>query len=84
MAISTLIGLAMNFFTSIDPVKALFWSAVINGVVAPPVMLVMMLMSTNTKVMGKFTISKYLKIGGWLATSVMFVAAAGLFLTWKS
>ncbi|NUN67145.1 divalent metal cation transporter (plasmid) [Pseudanabaena biceps] len=84
LAISTLIGLGMNFFTSIDPVKALFWSAVINGVVAPPVMLVMMLMSTNPKVMGKFTISKYLKIGGWLATSVMFVAAAGLFLTWKS
>jgi Mn2+/Fe2+ NRAMP family transporter len=84
LAISTLIGLAMNFFTSIDPVKALFWSAVINGVVAPPVMLVMMLMSTNIKVMGKFTISKYLQIGGWLATLVMFVAAAGLFLTWKS
>ena len=84
LAISTLIGLGMNFFTSIDPVKALFWSAVINGVVAPPVMLVMMLMSTNPKVMGEFTISKYLKIGGWLATSVMFVAAAGLFLTWKS
>lgn len=84
LAISTLIGLGMNFFTSIDPVKALFWSAVINGVVAPPVMLVMMLMSTNPKVMGEFIISKYLKIGGWLATSVMFVAAAGLFLTWKS
>jgi NRAMP (natural resistance-associated macrophage protein)-like metal ion transporter len=81
LAIATLIGLGLNF-TPIDPIEALFWSAVINGVLAAPVMVVMMLMATNHRVMGEFTLSSRLKITGWVATAVMFAAAVGLFATW--
>lgn len=81
LAVATLIGLAINF-TPINPMKALFWSAVFNGVVAPPVMVMMMLMATNRKVMKQFTISRRLRIMGWLATAVMSLATIGLFVTW--
>ncbi len=81
LAVSTLLGLALNF-TQIDPVKALFWSAVINGVVAGPVMIMLMLMSNNPKVMGEFTVPKRLQITGWIATVVMLLAAVGMFATW--
>lgn len=81
LVVSTLIGLSLNF-TQIDPIKALFWAAVINGVLAGPVMIVIMLMATNSKVMGKFTLSRRLRITAWLATSVMLIAAGGLFATW--
>lgn len=81
LAAATLIGLGLNF-TPIDPIKALFWAAVINGVLAGPVMVVIMLMATNSAVMGQFTISRRLKITGWLATAVMLLSAGGLFATW--
>ena len=81
LAAATLIGLGLNF-TSIDPIKALFWAAVINGVLAGPVMVVIMLMATNPAVMGQFSLSRRLRITGWLATAVMLVAAGGLFVTW--
>ena len=81
LAAATLIGLGLNF-TSLDPIKALFWAAVINGVLAGPVMVVIMLMATNPAVMGQFTLSRRLRITGWLATAVMLVAAGGLFVTW--
>src|SRR6266446_2409727 len=67
IAIATGVGVAMNF-TPIDPIKALFWSAVINGVVAVPVMTVMMLMTSRRKIMGKFTIGGWLRVLGWLST----------------
>ena len=81
IAMATLIGLGLNF-TSIDPIKALFWTAVINGVVAVPVMMTVMLMSSNKQVMGEFVISSHLRALGWLATMVMLAAAVGLFATW--
>jgi NRAMP (natural resistance-associated macrophage protein)-like metal ion transporter len=80
LAIATLIGLGLNF-TRIDPIRALVWSAMINGVTAPPVMVFMMLMASNKKVMGKLIIPKYLKILGWAATFIMALAAIGMFLT---
>ena len=80
IAIAVLIGAALNF-TPIDPVKALFWSAVINGVVAVPVMIMMMLLASRTKVMGRFTVSLGLRIVGWIATIVMAAAAVGMFAT---
>jgi Mn2+/Fe2+ NRAMP family transporter len=80
LAGATLVGAVMNY-TPIDPVKALFWSAVINGVVAVPVMIIMMLLSNNRKVMGKFSLPPILKVIGWLATAVMGVAAFGMFAT---
>jgi NRAMP (natural resistance-associated macrophage protein)-like metal ion transporter len=81
LAVSTLIGLGLDF-TPIDPIKALFLAAVINGVLAGPVMIAIMLMATNPKVMGQFPLSRRLKITGWLATAVMLLAAGGLFATW--
>ena len=81
LTVATLLGLGLNF-TLMDPIRALFWSAVINGVVAVPVMVVMMLMAVDSKVMGEFTLPGGLKFMGWLATAVMALAAIGLFATW--
>jgi Mn2+/Fe2+ NRAMP family transporter len=81
LAVATMIGLTLNF-TRLDPIKALVWAAIINGITAAPVMCFMMLLASRSKVMGKFTLPLYLKILGWLATSIMAVAAAGMLLTY--
>jgi len=57
---------------------------VINGVVAVPIMVIMMLLTARKSTMGDFTLPLPLKIGGWLATAVMAAAAAGMFATWGS
>ena len=75
---ATAVGALMNF-TPIDPMKALYWAAVINGVVAVPVMAVMMLMAQRKSIMGVFTIPTSLKLFGWIATGVMAAAAAAMF-----
>jgi Mn2+/Fe2+ NRAMP family transporter len=81
IALATLIGASLNF-TPLDPIKALFWSAVINGVAAVPIMVMIMLMASRTKVMGQFALRPVLRVFGWLATAVMAVAAIGMFATW--
>ncbi|THD64725.1 NRAMP family divalent metal transporter [Phenylobacterium sp.] len=81
IAIATVLGVLLNY-SPIDPIKALFWSAVINGVVAVPVMALMMHLSSNPKVMGEFKLHTGLKVVGWLATAAMAAAAVGLFATW--
>ncbi|HVW64554.1 MAG TPA: divalent metal cation transporter [Nitrosospira sp.] len=73
LSIATMLGVALNF-TSIDPIKALFWSAVINGVIAVPIMAVMMLLAARPDVMGQFVVTSRLRILGWLATTVMALA----------
>jgi len=80
VAFATLIGIGINF-TSIDPIKALFWSAVINGVVAVPVMILIMLMVMKPKVMGDFTLSRPLQAMGWLSTAVMAITVIGMLIT---
>lgn len=80
LAIATLIGGGLNF-TPLDPVKALFWSAVINGVVAIPVMVMIMLLSGRTDVMGQLRPPLSLQTVGWAATIVMAAAAVGMFTT---
>ena len=74
IAVATLIGVAMNFL-GIDPIKALFASAVINGIVSIPVMIAMMLMTHRKDVMGEFTLPLVLTILGWAATAAMTIAA---------
>lgn len=74
---ATLSGIGITV-SPIDPVKALFWSAVINGVVAVPVMAMMMLITANKKIMGEFTVRGTRRIIGWFATVVMAAAAAGM------
>jgi NRAMP (natural resistance-associated macrophage protein)-like metal ion transporter len=80
IAIATMLGVGMNFF-SIDPIKALFWSAVVNGVVAVPVMVVVMIMAVRKRIMGRFTIGGGLVAFGWLATVVMAATVVGMFGT---
>jgi NRAMP (natural resistance-associated macrophage protein)-like metal ion transporter len=80
---ATLVGALLNF-SPLDPIKALFWSAVINGVAAVPIMIMIMLLGTRAKVMGEFTLSPSLRTLGWLATAAMTVAAIGMFATWGS
>ncbi|HEX4785063.1 MAG TPA: divalent metal cation transporter [Candidatus Sulfotelmatobacter sp.] len=82
ITVATLIGLLLNFI-HIDPVKALFWAAILNGIVAAPLMAVIMTMASNRKVMGKLAIPSYLKATGWAATAVMFCACIGVIWTWK-
>lgn len=79
IAISTLIGIMLNF-TAIDPIKALYWSAVINGVIAVPIMIVMMLVAARPDIMGRFVITTSLKVMGWLATLIMAVAVAAMLI----
>ena len=81
LAASTAIGLGLNY-SALDPVKALFWSAVINGVIAVPLMIILMLLASRKSTMGDFVLPLGLRLGGWLSTAVMALAAAGLFLTW--
>lgn len=80
IAISTVIGIALGF-TSIDPIKALYWSAVINGVISVPIMVVMMLMAAHPEIMGKFVITSGLRVMGWLATLMMAAAVTAMLLT---
>ncbi len=80
IATSTLIGVALCF-TAIDPIKALYWSAVINGVISVPIMVLMLLMASRTEIMGKFTLNPALKLMGWLCAGVMAVAVIAMFWT---
>jgi NRAMP (natural resistance-associated macrophage protein)-like metal ion transporter len=78
LAVATLIGVGLNL-VGINPMRALFWSAVVNGVVAVPLMFLIMLMSSNPLVVQQFRLPRYLRIAGWIATVVMLLASA-LFL----
>ena len=76
---ATLVGVVLCF-TPTDPVKELFWSAVINGVVAVPIMAVLMSMATNPKVMGPHVIGRRVRWLGWAATALMGVTVLGMFV----
>jgi NRAMP (natural resistance-associated macrophage protein)-like metal ion transporter len=78
IAVTTLGGVALNF-TALDPIKALYWSAVVNGVLAAPLMAVMMVIATNPRIMGRLTLPRSMLVGGWLATLVMTLATIGFF-----
>ena len=79
IAIATLGGVALNF-TPLDPVRALYWSAVVNGVLAAPLMAVMMVIAMNGRAMGRLTLPFPLLVAGWLATLAMAVASVGFFV----
>jgi NRAMP (natural resistance-associated macrophage protein)-like metal ion transporter len=83
IGLATLAGVVLNV-VAIDPIKALVWSAVINGVVAVPVMALMMHLGGRENIMGRFVLPLPLKLIGWLATLVMAAAAVGMAVTWKS
>jgi NRAMP (natural resistance-associated macrophage protein)-like metal ion transporter len=80
MATAMVLGLALNYF-GFNAVKMLFWSAVINGLLAPPLILLVILLTSNQKVMGKHVNPPLLRYLGWIAFVVMLAAAAALLIT---
>ncbi len=79
IAVSVLAGLVTQY-SPISPMKALFWNAVINGIVAVPLMVVIILLVSNKSVMGAFTASRSIIILVWIATAVMGAAAVRMFI----
>ncbi len=80
VAVATLVGFALSL-TPIEPFKMLIWSAVLNGIVAVPIMAVMMVVATNKQVMSRFSVRASLAVCGWLTTALM--GAAVIALLWS-
>ena len=79
IAVSVLLGLVIQY-SPISPMKALFWSAVVNGVVAVPLVVVIVLLASKRSIMGRYTASRSLQVLGWITAAVMGVAAVVMFL----
>ncbi|MES2742425.1 MAG: Nramp family divalent metal transporter [Pseudomonadota bacterium] len=80
ISLATIGGMALNF-APIDPIKALLWSAQINGVIAVPIMVVMMLLAHNKRIMGRFTLTRRHTVIGWIGVAVMLAAVVAMFAT---
>lgn len=78
---STLVGMLLSY-SGINPIDALVWTAVINGLLAPPLLIVIMRIANNEKVMGRHVNGRALNALGWATTVLMFASAAALVLTW--
>ena len=81
IVVATLVGMLINFI-GVNPIDALFWTAVINGFVAPPLLVMIMLVANNGKVMQNHTNGALTNVLGWIATLAMFAAAIALVVTW--
>ena len=81
IVVSTLVGVLINF-VGINPIRALFLAAIINGFLAPPLLVAIMLVANNRHIMGNRVNGRWSNILGWMTTVVMFVAAVALVLTW--
>jgi len=81
LAIAAAIGIGLNF-TPIDPMQALYWSAVINGMLAAPVMVLVMLMTARREIMGELTVEGWVRWLGWAATIAMGACLLGTVATW--
>jgi NRAMP (natural resistance-associated macrophage protein)-like metal ion transporter len=82
ITLSTLVGILINF-AGINPITALFWTAVINGLISPPLLAVIMFVSSNRKVMGDKVNGPTASIVGWIAVLAMAGAAIAMVVTWK-
>jgi Mn2+/Fe2+ NRAMP family transporter len=80
VAIATIGGVILNF-THLDPMRALVWSAEINGVIAVPIMAIMMLLAARHDIMGQFVVRQRLRRLGWTATAVMAATVVAMFAT---
>jgi Mn2+/Fe2+ NRAMP family transporter len=80
LAAATFIGVAVDF-ADIDPIRALIWAAVVNGVIAVPIMAVMMLLAVKPDVMGPFVVKRRLLVLGWISTAVMAAAVVAMLAT---
>ena len=81
IAASTAAGILFNY-AGVNPISALFWTAVLNGFLAPPLLVVLMLVAGNRAIMGRRVNGLTLSVVGWITTALMFAAAAGLVFTW--
>src|SRR5262249_22204201 len=79
---STLVGLLINF-VGVSPIRSLFFAAVINGFLAPPLLVIIMLVANNRRVMKDRVNGLWINLLGWTTTVVMFAAAVALVLTWN-
>ena len=79
ITVSVLAALAIQY-SPISPMRALFWSAVLNGLVAVPLMVVLIMLVSRSKVMGAFTASKPIILLGWMTTALMSAAGIAMFL----
>lgn len=79
IALAIVLGLAVEF-TALDPIKALVWSAVVNGVIVVPIMVAMMILASKRRLMGTFVAAPWQRVLGWLATAVMTAAAGAMFV----
>jgi NRAMP (natural resistance-associated macrophage protein)-like metal ion transporter len=80
LSVATLIGISLSFL-GLNPIRALFFSAVINGITAVPSMVILMLISTNHRVVGEFRLPVYLWAAGWIATVCMFLSSLAFALS---
>ncbi len=80
IAVTTMLGVSLQY-VGIDPARALYWAAVVNGVLAAPLMAMMMLIVRNPRAMGRLTLGRRATITGWFATAVMVVATIVFFAT---
>jgi len=80
IAAATLVGVGIDYL-GINPIDALFFTAVINGFVAPPLLVMIMLVGNNKKIMGKRTNGRLINVLGWGAAAIMFLAAGVLLVT---
>jgi Mn2+/Fe2+ NRAMP family transporter len=81
LAIATVGGTILNFLP-FDPIRALYWSAVINGIMVAPIIVVMMHLATSRRVMTQFTLNAWLRVVGWLTAIVMGFCVVGLIASW--
>jgi Mn2+/Fe2+ NRAMP family transporter len=79
IAVAIVLGIAVDF-SPLDPIKALIWSAVVNGVIVVPIMAVMMIVATQRKLMGVFVAAPWQRVLGWVATAIMAAAAVAMFV----
>ena len=81
IVLSTGVAIAIGL-SGFNPISALFWASMIMGLLAPPLMLVIMLAVDNRRIMGEHTNGRWLKLLGWLTTAAVSAAAAGLIWSW--
>jgi Mn2+/Fe2+ NRAMP family transporter len=79
LAMAILGAILLNFL-GIDPIRALYWSAVVNGIVAVPLMFILMSMATNQAIVGKLALPYHMRLIGWIATGTMFLASVGFLI----
>ena len=80
LVVASVVGIIINFLP-VDPIRALYWSAVINGVMVAPIIAFMMLLACSRRVMGDFTLSLPLKLLGWVTVVAMGLCVVGLLAT---